>query len=235
MLNNFKLYFKTYFKPLLSSIYIRKFSILTLSVITALGFLFLSKQVFSQNTEAFDNAILQYFLSIQSSVLDRIFVIISLLGKTAFLIYLGLGCCIFLLVKKKWIRSMIFAIAVVGSVWFKLFLKDLFGRERPELWERIIEVRYLSYPSGHAMISIVVYGLICYFLITQFKAWRGIILAITSMLLILIGISRLYLGVHWLTDIIAGYTVGFVCLMTCILSLEMIEYLVNHRAKIENK
>lgn len=235
MMNNLKQYFKISLKPLLSSISIIEFSRFTLAIITAFGFILLSQKVLNNQTEALDYAILQHFLLFKTPVLDRVFVMISFLGKTAFLIYLSLALCLLLLVKKQWIRSILLAIYVVASVWFKLFLKDLFARERPELWERIIEVRYLSYPSGHAMISVVVYGLICYYLMTQFKAWRGLILGMTSMLLTLIGISRLYLGVHWPTDIIAGYSIGFVCLIACILSLEVIESLVNHRAKIENK
>jgi undecaprenyl-diphosphatase len=71
------------------------------------------------------------------------------------------------------------------------------------------------------MISMVIYGLLGYFLGSRFPKQRWFIYSLTVVLVAAIGLSRLYLGVHWPTDVIAGYTAGLVWLITCILSLEI--------------
>jgi undecaprenyl-diphosphatase len=85
----------------------------------------------------------------------------------------------------------------------------------------VIDVGQYSFPSGHAMISMVVYGAIGYLLVKQLGKWRIAIASGTLLLITSIGLSRLYLGVHWPTDVVAGYAAGIVWLMTCILSLEI--------------
>lgn len=73
------------------------------------------------------------------------------------------------------------------------------------------------------MISLVIYGFIGYWLMRRFEAWRNTIAIVASVLVITIGFTRLYLGVHWPTDIVAGYAAGLVWLLTCIVSLEIAE------------
>jgi undecaprenyl-diphosphatase len=113
------------------------------------------------------------------------------------------------------------AVTGAGAVGLNLLLKKLFARDRPQLWERVVDVRFYSFPSGHAMISMVIYGLLGYLLGSRFPKQRWWIYSLTVVLVAAIGLSRLYLGVHWPTDIIAGYTAGLVWLITCILSLEV--------------
>ncbi|MEW6497887.1 MAG: phosphatase PAP2 family protein, partial [Cyanobacteriota bacterium] len=115
----------------------------------------------------------------------------------------------------------ILVIAAVGAAVLNNLLKILFGRARPELWERIVDVRQYSFPSGHAMISLVIFGMIGYLLSTKFPQWRGWIIGLTIVLVTGIGLSRLYLGVHWPTDIVAGYAAGLVWLFACIFSLQV--------------
>jgi len=87
-------------------------------------------------------------------------------------------------------------------------LKEVFARARPELWQRVIDVRYYSFSSGHVMVSLVIYGLIGYLLANHLKQQSGWIITFTALMIVIIGFSRLYLGVHWPTDILAGYAAG---------------------------
>lgn len=89
------------------------------------------------------------------------------------------------------------------------------------LWERVVDVSHYSFPSGHAMISMVTYGMIGYLLVSKFPQWRGWITSLTLILVTGIGLSRLYFGVHWPTDIVAGYAAGLVWLLACIFSLQV--------------
>ncbi|MGB3536099.1 MAG: phosphatase PAP2 family protein [Microcoleaceae cyanobacterium] len=224
-----KPFFKLSFLALFSSIL--GISGLAIAIIATLGFLFLSQQVFAQHTTTFDTAILQYFLSIQNTFLTLFFTIITFLGEPLFLMIINLVFIVFLWIKNQRSRAIVYLIIGNGAAEFNYFIKDFFGRERPELWDRILEVKYFSYPSAHAMNSIVIYGLICYYLMNQFKPWRWLILTITSILVILIGLSRLYFGVHWPTDIIAAYTMGSVWLAIAILILEIVKLLVNNQTE----
>ncbi len=208
---------------------------LTFLVIAMLGFALLSQQVVTHTTEGVDIAILQQIPFIQTPLLNRWFQWVTALGNPDFLLILNLLFCLYLLIQNQWKKSLFFAIMGSAGVEFNFFLKAIFSRERPELWGPIIEVKHMSYPSGHAMDSILIYGLICYYLMTQFKPWRSTILTLTSILVLVIGMSRLYLGVHWPTDILAGYLAGFVWLMISILSLETIEALLNPDKKLENE
>lgn len=71
------------------------------------------------------------------------------------------------------------------------------------------------------MISLVIFGMSGYLLVTKFPQWQGWIVSATLVIVAGIGLSRLYLGVHWPTDIVAGYAAGLVWLVACIFSLQL--------------
>ena len=150
---------------------------------------------------------------------------ITFLGNGSTLIYLSCFVGVFLLVQQRFISAFILVIVISGGVGLNIWLKNLFARVRPALWERIVEANSFSFPSGHAMVSLVVYGFIGYLLIANFRSWSSFILFFTVLLILAIGFSRLYLGVHYPTDIIAGYAAGLVWLISCIISLEILQFL----------
>ncbi|OKH41856.1 phosphoesterase [Calothrix sp. HK-06] len=108
-------------------------------------------------------------------------------------------------------------VAAFGGIGLNCLLKLLFARSRPLLWDRIVEVGHYSFPSGHSMVSMIVYGYISYTLAKQYPQYRNQISALAVAFIMAIGFSRLYLGVHWLTDVTAGYAAGLVWLSACIL------------------
>ena len=109
----------------------------------------------------------------------------------------------------------------LGGLILNTGLKLFFSKPRPELWHRLISEKSFSFPSGHALGSMVLYGFIAYELATHYPHLAKVIYSLTVILIAAIGISRLYLGVHWPTDIIAGYGVGFLWLMICITMLKL--------------
>jgi membrane-associated phospholipid phosphatase len=91
-------------------------------------------------------------------------------------------------------------------------LKEQFLRERPS-FNAVYEAAHYSFPSGHSMNSMAVYSFICYLLIrylSNTNKQNKTLLISTITLIFLIGLSRIYLGVHYLTDVVAGFSAGFV-------------------------
>ena len=130
----------------------------------------------------------------------------------------------FLFVKKhKWYSIKVPVIAV-GSISLNLILKYLFDRPRP-LIPHLVDAYGLSFPSGHAMISASFYGLLIYLVWKNVKlrAWRFLLVVLLSLLIILIGFSRVYLHVHYATDVVAGIAAGLGWVILAIFVLNRLE------------
>lgn len=206
---------------LLSLLSIIRLAGLAVAMLAMAGFAFIAEEVLRHQTQRFDLGILLALKSLHTPSLDRMMIGFTFLGESHLLLALSLGLGLLLLGRNHRSEATTLAIATAGAMGLNALLKQLFARVRPALWERVVEVRFYSFPSGHAMISLVLYGLLGYFLLVRFPRWRWLIISLTIFLVVTIGFSRLYLGVHWPTDVIAGYTAGLVWLMTCILSLEI--------------
>jgi membrane-associated phospholipid phosphatase len=102
-------------------------------------------------------------------------------------------------------------VVVVGSLLLNVALKNVFDRPRPELWEHRGQYAWASYPSGHAIVGVAAYFTIARMLLRE-RGWRWPFVAATLMLAIVL-YSRLYLGVHWPTDVIGGIVLGVVWLV----------------------
>lgn len=170
-----------------------------------------------------DERILLAIQKLHTPLFDRIMLGITFLGDPVFLVLTTLALQTGLFYHNRRTQAITLSIAAIGAVSLTCFLKLLFGRARPDLWNWIINVGQHSFPSGHAMVSIVIYGFMGYILAKEFPQCRGRIFALTVILIIAIGFSRLYLGVHWPTDVVAGYAIGLVWLIACINRLELRE------------
>mgnify|MGYP000156130007 CR=1 FL=1 len=191
----------------------------------------IADEVVEQETTKVDTLILLKIRVIHTPLLDSIMSGITFLGQPTVLVIISLSLGVWLLLKRRRAEATTLAIAALGAAGLNYLLKELFARDRPALWDRVVDVRYYSFPSGHAMVSIVMYGLIGYLLATRFQRWRVSIFILTIILVIAIGFSRLYLGVHWPTDIAAGYAAGLVWLIACVLSLRVWQKYRSHLKK----
>ena len=194
---------------------------LAIAALALWGFAAIAEEVLEKETRAFDTEILLALKRLHTPVLDQIMIGFTFLGEPKLLLVLCLALGALLLIRNHRSEARTIAIAGVEAVGLNALLKLLFARARPQLWERVVDVRFYSFPSGHSMISMVIYGLLGYFLMSRYPRWRWLIATLTVLLVAAIGFSRLYLGVHWPTDVIAGYTAGMVWLIACILSLEI--------------
>ncbi|MFP5110858.1 phosphatase PAP2 family protein [Bacillaceae bacterium C204] len=123
-----------------------------------------------------------------------------------------------LLKKRNYLGAAALALSVaIGNEVSKL-LKDFFERPRPDL-EHLVLVKSYSFPSGHAMVGMIVYFMIAYLLLEEAKTKAGkiTIAVITAILLLLIGASRIILQVHYPSDVLGGYAIGYLWVVIWIL------------------
>lgn len=185
------------------------------------GFAEIAEEILDQETEIIDTLILKGIYSLHTPFLTGIMLGITFLGDPVTLVILSIVFGIISIAQRQWEEVITLAIAAAGANLLNLWLKELFARSRPQLWEPILDVSYSSFPSGHAMISLVVYGVLGYWLLCRFPRRHILITTATVVLILMIGFSRLYLGVHWPTDVVAGYAAGIVWLVVSLFSLEV--------------
>ena len=141
---------------------------------------------------------------------------VTALGDPPTVVTIFVATIAWLGMKRRYSDGIRFLIICAGGVSINLVMKLFFAKPRPELWTRLISETSFSFPSGHAVGSMVVYGFIAYILAKELPGYLKPVYTIASVLIIAIGFSRLYLGVHYPTDIIAGYGVGVLWLITCL-------------------
>ena len=184
--------------------FIKKYSKWIILCILLGIFGFVVMELLTEKLEGFDTAVYNFVISIKSPFFTTFFKIITALVSPVFLIILSL--LLFFIFKNK--KFAILSLGNLGLVFcINQILKYLFVRPRPFEWMLIEETGY-SFPSGHAMVSVGFYGMLIYLIwLTGISKNKKIILTIIiSLLIFLIGLSRIYLGVHYCSDIIGGFT-----------------------------
>lgn len=122
-----------------------------------------------------------------------------------------------LLFKRNLLAAASIALSVALANEVNKLLKDLFGRERPDL-EHLAHVDSLSFPSGHAMVGLVVYVFIAYLIIEGMTSiGKRVVVILAAVLLLLIGASRIILQVHYPSDVIGGFAFGYIWVFFSIL------------------
>jgi undecaprenyl-diphosphatase len=139
------------------------------------------------------------------------------LGGTAVLALVTLATTGFLALDGKKHMAWFTCASVAGGVVTSALLKDVFQRPRPEIVPHIVYVSNTSFPSGHSMLSAVTYLTIGALLARSHKrrALKAYFLVLAALLSIMVGVTRVYLGVHWPTDVLAGWTAGAVWALLC--------------------
>lgn len=162
-----------------------------------------------------DVSVTLFFEKLRLPFLTDVFLVITELGSLKFYLPLCLVIGLYFLFKRK-IVGVIFLFVTLYSVrQLNYQLKEVFSRERPS-FDAVYEASHYSFPSGHAMNSAAIYGFICFllvFYIIKEHKKRMTAAVMTAVLVFLIGVSRMYLGVHYLTDVLAGWSVGFIWLV----------------------
>ena len=164
-------------------------------------------------TSGFDNAVYNLVRSLECDFFDKYFIFITKLGNVS--VVAGVIILLIILFRNK--HSIMFAsLGMISAVTNKT-IKHIIKRKRPDVLKLIKQGGY-SYPSGHSMISVSIYGYLCYLAFTKIK--NSILKWLCSIILVIlilsIGISRIYVGVHYASDVLGGFTLALIELMLII-------------------
>ena len=177
--------------------------------------------ILSGCSKGIDSNVAIFFANHNNIVLTNIFKFISFICSPKFMILVNVCLFIFIILKKKY-KLFLINVASIASVVVNNIIKIIIKRERPNFLVLSNETSY-SFPSGHSMISILFFGSIIYLVNKYNIKYRKTITILLSIFIILVGLSRLYLGVHFLTDVIGGYLCGFIALIIIIMIFERVE------------
>jgi undecaprenyl-diphosphatase len=152
-----------------------------------------------------------------------LWMIITRLGSLKVLGTISIAVALLFLARRQRFFLAAWVAAVGGGFLLNLLLKQLFQRPRPATAVRILHEPSWSFPSGHAMMSLIGYGMIAYFLVyaTSRRLLQSTAVFVAALMAVGIGASRLYLGVHYLTDVMAGYAAGVLWLAVCMTAVEL--------------
>ena len=172
----------------------------------------------------FDMALLDWLHGHATPTGYAIFHAITLLGSPVTLTVLALGVGFLLAIRRQWILLGGWLTAFVGGGLLDEVLKLVIRRPRPPYAAAFLQHYSWSFPSGHAMGSLIGYGMLAYVLgvlwIHRRSAQISVVLG-AALLIVAIGFSRLYLGVHYFSDVVGGYAAGLLWLSACISGLEV--------------
>lgn len=171
------------------------------------------KTIFRQTMGLFDNTFIWLVRYFAAPELDPVMITITNLGYGFTYGIIVVCSFLILLFYRRWLEFAGLALCLAGGALLNLLLKNLFERSRPDQFTMVVATGY-SFPSGHAMVSLCFYGMLAFLIARRIKKWqyRYGIAVLTMLFIAAIGVSRIYLGVHYPSDIAAGFAAGAVWL-----------------------
>jgi membrane-associated phospholipid phosphatase len=197
--------------------------IIGLLVLAAGGWVFgaLAEEVAEDDT-GLDNRIADELHQHATRPLTEFFETVTTLGNGIVLAGVAAIAAYLLARRRYYAEAVLMVLAYVGAEVLSYSLKLAFRRDRPFFTDPLATVSTYSFPSGHATVSVAVYGALSLVLLRRLTGpARVVCLAAAVLLVSLIGFSRLYLGVHFFSDVLAGFSVGLAWLALCVVVLDL--------------
>ena len=164
-----------------------------------------------------DNNITSWFQAHATPPLTRIARTITFFGSVGFLTVASVVLALAFAMRKSFYRLLALTLAVGGGSLLNIVLKHFFHRHRPVLENPLVTLSSFGFPSGHTMGSTIFYGLLALFVVHSLRSWPRRILAgaVAAFIIALVGLSRIYLGAHYFTDVIGAIAIGLAWLAFC--------------------
>jgi membrane-associated phospholipid phosphatase len=174
----------------------------------------------------------------EASSLTVFFRIVGFSGSLVALALVGVLVAVALLVRRSWLTLVAWLVAVLGGEALNLLLKDLFARPRPSFEQPLVVETSYSFPSGQAMESLVVYGMLAYFAVLTLRNQRMRVVSVcgAAVVVAMIGFSSEYLGAHYVSDVVGGFAAGGAWLSAVITSREAMRQrdIANQRGQVSS-
>nr|WP_106784465.1 phosphatase PAP2 family protein [Lysinibacillus timonensis] len=183
------------------------FKAFIIGIVCLLGFGTMALVVSRDQIVSFDLAVISYVQRLEAPILTAIMKFFTTIGSFKWILVIAIVVIIFLyFVLKHRSELFLFTIVIAATPIINGIIKGFFERARPDL-HRLIEIGGYSFPSGHAMNAMAVYGILTFLFWRHIpsRLGRSVLIFISSVFILMIGISRIYLGVHYPSDIIGGY------------------------------
>jgi Membrane-associated phospholipid phosphatase len=170
-------------------------------------FAWIAGEVFEGDTAAFDDSIRLYVHTFAGQHTTSAMIFLSFLGSTIFLTGASVVIALLFVWLRRYRSAILFSATMLGASILNYVLKIAFARTRPIPYFDLPAPESFSFPSGHALCSACFYGVLAWLFATRANSLASRILAwfAAGMMIFLIGLSRIYLGVHYPSDVIAGY------------------------------
>ena len=184
-------------------------------------------------TQQFDEAVLRWMQQHQTPWLERLMLEVTMLGTWIVVLSIVSIAGLFLWLTQHKYSALLLLVATAGGIGLNNILKIGFGRPRPRVFEWGTQVYSSSFPSGHAMSSAVVFITVAYLAARLQKTHKARLATLTVAGIIVASIcfSRMYLGVHYLSDVLAGVIIGLAWAAFCMATLEAIQRFAKRNAK----
>lgn len=191
----------------------------TILIISSVLFIFITYAIFSDKINYLDSLVHSYILGIRNDNLTNILLTITNISSAYALIVLSI--ILLIIIKEKKIPLLI-SLNLICSYSLNAIAKLIFTRPRP-IGINLIEEAGFSYPSGHSMVSMAYFGFIAYLIYKKqtSKLIKTILIVSLIITILLIGFSRIYLGVHYLSDVIGGFLLSIIYLMIYIKNINL--------------
>lgn len=179
--------------------------------------------VYSRAVAQCDTMVHEWFRARRTPELDHVVFAFTMLGTPSAMVLYALTGLSFLISRQRWNLVYTWDTVFLGTIALTLSLKHLFARARPAGAEVFLTSSTYSFPSTHAVSAVTAFGIIAYVLCAVSFAereQRAVVAIITVLAILAMGTSRLYLGVHYLSDVVAGLLVGSAWLFICLWSLK---------------
>ncbi len=189
------------------------------------AFVEMTEELAENELTAVDQSVTEFVLSFRSDALTRYFTFVTDLGdRYAYLVITVLLAAYYFIKHRSWKFILQISLVLILATLSNVVLKQFINRERPVI-EHLVSVNTLSYPSGHAMAAMAFYGFLIYLCLRyRMPQWlRATFLSILVLLIVSIGLSRIYLGVHFPTDVAAGFIGGLIWIAFCAVVFNVFE------------
>lgn len=151
--------------------------------------------------------------------------IASAFGSTATISAVSLGFAAALSWQRQWYWLLSLALAAGGGIVLNVALKHLFDRKRPGWADSFASLADPGFPSGHAMMATILYGVIAIYLMLRMTSWPAqlLVAVIAAVIVLFVALSRMYLGAHYMSDVVAGMAAGIAWVAFCLTAIEALK------------